>query len=60
MLLVGRRKEPKEEFIITLAGPVADGKIARVRITYIKVDLGECSTIDEKIYTLLVQSGATL
>lgn len=50
MLLVGRRKEPEEEFI-GLVGLVADGEITSVRFANIKVDLGESGAIDVKTYT---------
>lgn len=50
MLFVGRRKEPKEEFI-TLARLVANRKITSVRFTHIKVDLGESGAVDIETYT---------
>lgn len=50
MLLIGRRKEPKEELIAFVA-LVADRKISSIRVTHIKVDLGESGAVDIETYT---------
>lgn len=49
MLLVGRRKEPKEE-LITLAGLGANREITSVRFAHIKVDLRKSGAVDIEIY----------
>lgn len=52
MLLVGRRKEPKEEFI-ALVALVADGEISSIRFSHIEIDLGESGAVDIETYTKL-------
>lgn len=52
MLLVGRRKEPKEE-LIALVALVADGEISGIGFSYTKTDLGESGAVDIETYTKL-------
>jgi hypothetical protein len=54
MLLVGRRKEPKEELIAFVA-LVADGEISSIRLTHIEVDFGQSGAVDIEIYKVAVQ-----